>query len=90
MGAATMPPPKKENSGPKPEEKKPPKKRNTAPVQVDADIAEMLVVIAAHDKKNVSEIASPLLRQWVEANYERVNREMAARIAARKAEEDKR
>lgn len=86
MGTATMPPPSdKKKAGSTPAEKP---KRTTKPIQVDADLAEMAVVIAAHDGKNISEIVSPLIRQWIVTNYERVNREIAARI--QKMKEDKR
>lgn len=73
----------------KAEKQKPPaepvgekKKRPTMPIQVETEIQEMLATIAAHDNKSVSELASPLLRQWVITNYSRVQREIAARLAA--------
>ncbi len=56
------------------------KKRPTMPIQVETEIQEMLATIAAHDNKSVSELASPLLRQWVITNYARVQREIAARL----------
>lgn len=82
-----MPRPKKEKPGNQPGEKKP--TRSTAPIQIDAELARMAAVIASHDKTSISEIISPLVRQWLLTNYERVDQEMQSRIQVMK-EENKR
>lgn len=84
VSVVTMPKPKPE-SGEPPAKKKP--ERKTAPVQIDAELARMAAVIAAHDKKNIADIISPLVRQWLLTNYERVQKEIQQRIATMKAED---
>jgi hypothetical protein len=79
----TMPRPKPESG--EPAKKKP--ERKTAPVQIDAELARMAAVIAAHDKKNIADIINPLIRQWLLTNYERVQKEIQQRIATMRAED---
>lgn len=80
MSAIAMPRPKRADG-----EKR---KRNTAPVQVEAELAHMAAVIAAHDQKNIAEMLSPLIRQWLITNYDRVQQEIKARSDRMKAESE--
>lgn len=56
------------------------KGRKTAPVQVDKDLARMAATIAAHDGRTIADILSPLIKQWIMTNYERVQKEMQDRL----------
>lgn len=60
----------------KAEDGSPKRERATAPVQVDKKLARMIAVIATHDGITQSELISPVLRQFVEANYKRAVKEM--------------
>jgi hypothetical protein len=51
-------------------------RRKSAPVRIDADLAEMLAHISLRRKKNVSDILSPHIRAWVEGMYKEVLDEM--------------
>lgn len=73
------------------EKKQPPKAdgregRKSAPVQIDKELAKMAATIAAHDGITLSELLSPVLRQFLLTNYERVQREAAERIKRMRAE----
>jgi hypothetical protein len=59
-----------------------PKKRVrlTAPVQIAGDLAHMVGVICAHDDVTQSELLSPVVRDFVEKNYRRVQQEIAERV----------
>ena len=54
--------------------------RKTAPVQIDKDLARMLGTIAAHEGTTQAALLTPLIRQWIMTNYERVQKEMGAKL----------
>ncbi len=69
-----------------------PKKKNgrkSAPVQIENELAHMANVIAANDRITLSDLLSPVLRQFLETNFERVNREIEERIRRRREEAKK-
>lgn len=79
---ATIMPPRKSKNGPTDDRSN----RKTAPIQVEKELAVMVVQIAAHDGKTIAETISPLIRQWVLTNYERVLAEGKNRLDAARAE----
>jgi hypothetical protein len=54
--------------------------RKTAPVQIDKDLAQMLATIATHEQTTQASLLTPLIRQWIITNYERVQKEMGAKL----------
>lgn len=86
MGTAIMPRRKKENPGGEPGEKG---GRTTAPIQIEMELARMAAVIASHDGITVSKLMSPVVRQFLLTNYERVQREIQARISQMRAEDSR-
>lgn len=60
--------------------------RKSAPVQIEKELAKMAAVIAAHDGVTLSDLLSPVLKQFLMTNYERVQREAADRIKRLRAE----
>lgn len=54
--------------------------RKTAPVQIDRELAKMITAIAQHDDENVSDLLSPVIRQWAITNYRRILAEGAKRL----------
>lgn len=54
--------------------------RKSAPVQIEKELARMAAVIAAHDEVTMSDLLTPVLRQFILTNYERVRREIQARL----------
>ena len=54
--------------------------RKTAPVQIDKELARMLGTIAAHEGTTQAALLTPLIRQWIITNYERVRQEMGAKL----------
>ncbi len=60
--------------------------RKSAPIQIEKELARMAAVIAAHDDVTISDLLTPVVRQFIMTNYERVKREIQARIDRMKAE----
>jgi hypothetical protein len=58
----------------------PPEKKPSAVIRVEGDIAHMLNTIASWRKKDVPDIASPILRAKVEQLFAEVHREMGKTI----------
>ena len=58
----------------------PKRERATAPIQVEKRLARMIAVIATHDGVTQSELISPVLKQFAEANYKRVVRAMGTEV----------
>lgn len=83
MGTAVMPNRPKAQGESKPEDRS---NRKTAPIQVERQLAEMIVQIAAHDGKTITDTISPLIKQWVLTNYERVLQEGKARLDQARAD----
>lgn len=67
-----------------PEKRESKRVRKTAPIQVDADLARKVAVIASHRRKAASEIISPVIRDFVEAQYALVSSEIQKEVKARK------
>jgi predicted HicB family RNase H-like nuclease len=73
-----MPPKKK--PGAEPPAQKVAKERQTAPVQIDRKLVEMLNVIAAHRGESANTLITPLIRQWIVTQYELVARAIDQRV----------
>lgn len=54
--------------------------RKSAPVQIEKELARMAAVIAAHDEKTLSDLLTPVVRQFIISNYERVQKEIQVRV----------
>lgn len=63
--------------------------RKSAPVQIEKDLARMAALIAAHDEITLSDLLSPVLRQFIRTNYERVQKEIQERVRLMKEEDKK-
>jgi hypothetical protein len=55
-------------------------RKGTETVRIEKDLAGMLTVISIKRKKSVSDILSPQIRSWVEAEYAAVVDEMHKEI----------
>lgn len=64
----------------------PERKRNTAPVQIEKELARMAATIASHDGVTQSELLSPVVRQFLIMNYERVKRQIQENLNRMNAE----
>lgn len=54
--------------------------RKTAPVQVSADLAKKVGVISQHRNRSITALIDPLIRDWVEAEFAVVIREMSREL----------
>jgi len=61
--------------------------RKSAPVQVEKDLARKVAVIATHRGISQSALLSPVIRRFVEAQYEIVSGEIQKEVEQRRAEE---
>ena len=61
--------------------------RKSAPVQIDRELARMAAVIAANDGVTLSDLLTPVVRQFIMTNYERVQKEIQSRIQRMRSEE---
>lgn len=61
--------------------------RKSAPVQIERELARMAVVIAAHDEVTISDLLTPIVRQFIVTNYQRVQKEIQVRIERLKKED---
>jgi predicted transcriptional regulator len=61
--------------------------RTSAPIQVDKDLARKLGVICQHKGKSQSVVISPVIRRWIETQYEAVSLEIQEEVKQRKASE---
>lgn len=57
--------------------------RGTASVQIDRDLARMVAVIASHRRVSQASIISPVLRDFIEAQYAIVSREIQEEVKHR-------
>lgn len=62
--------------------------RKSAPVQIEKELARMAAVIAAHDGITMSDLLTPVVRQFIITNYERVLREGQAKADRIRQERD--
>lgn len=60
--------------------------RRTAAIQIDKDLARMAAVIASHRRISQSDLVSPVLRQFLEAQYALVSAEIQKEVKGRKPE----
>jgi hypothetical protein len=67
---------------PEPEVKTDRSGRNTAPVQVEKDLARMAAVVASHDGITQAALVSPILRPFLLAQYARVQEAIRREIAS--------
>lgn len=58
--------------------------RRTAAIQIDKDLARMAAVIASHRRTSQAELVSPVLRQFLEAQYAVVSAEIQREVKDRK------
>ena len=58
--------------------------RKTAPVQVPKDLARMAGVIAQFDGVTQSELIEPLIRPFLEVEYDRVQKAIQREVARKK------
>ena len=58
--------------------------RKTAPIQVEKDLARMAAVVAQFDGITQSELVSPVIRQFLEVEYDRVQKGILKELAQRK------
>jgi hypothetical protein len=95
MSVATMPRSNKQPKGQKPVPEPTPgpapeakmksrKGKNSTPVQVANEVAEMIKTIVAHDQVSEWAYVTPILSPQVLMDYERVEREIAERIRKRR------
>lgn len=60
--------------------------RKSAPIHIEKELARMAAVIAANDEITISELLTPVVRQFIVTNYQRVQKEIQARIDRLKSE----
>lgn len=58
--------------------------RNTAPIQVEKDLARMAAVIASHDGITQAKLVSPIIRQFLEVEYDRVQKQIREELNRKK------
>ena len=58
--------------------------RKTASVQIDGDLARMVAVVASHRRISHAELVSPVLRQFLQAQYAIVSAEIQREVKERK------
>ena len=68
----------------KQEKKQESRERNTAPVQVEKDLARMAAVVAQFDGITQSLLVSPILRPFLEVEYDRVQKAIQRELAHKK------
>ena len=70
----------KKTKGAEPESEPVGRVRKTSPVQVSADLAKKVGVISQHRNRSITALIDPLIRDWVNAEYATVIREMAKEL----------
>lgn len=60
------------------------KRRGTHPIQVETRIANQIKTIVAHTGESISDYVSPLIRERVAKDYERIVREQLEKIEKEK------
>lgn len=67
----------------------PEEKRKTAPVQIERELARMAAVICAHDDVTITEFLAPVLAPFIRMHYQRVQKEIEARVQQMKQDDQK-
>lgn len=59
--------------------------RKTAAIQIEKDLARMAAVIASHRRMSQADLVSPVLRQFLTAQYAVVSAEIQKEVKERRA-----